>query len=202
MCLKTPRLRLSDCSVGRSTSMSSFTRVATGPRLPHPARSESPPLVLAVVGAILVYSATRPPLRLVDRPVARLPRRLFALRTERAREQTIRSPFERPTAGGCRPSVADPAPLTRGFSLSRGGKIQLCTEPTVGAYPRLRLAHRPRSVPLSPGSQAQTPVSSLARVTQRPTDAVSDRRLSRHCPQCRCTASLSLGGDLQSRSCS
>ena len=99
--------------------MSSFTRVATGPRLPHPARSESPPLVLAVVGAILVYSATRPPLRLVDRPVARLPRRLFALRTERAREQTIRSPFERPTAGGCRPSVADPAPLTRGFSQPR-----------------------------------------------------------------------------------
>ena len=119
MCLKTPRLRLSDCSVGRSTSMSSFTRVATGPRLPHPARSESPPLVLAVLGAILVYSATRPPLRLVDRPVARLPRRLFALRTERAREQTIRSPFERPTAGGCRPSVADPAPLTRGFSQPR-----------------------------------------------------------------------------------
>ena len=75
-------------------------------------------------------------------------------------------------------------------------------QPTVGAYPRLRLAHRPRSVPLSPGSQAQTPVSSLARVTQRPTDAVSDRRLSRHCPQRRCTASLSLGGDLQSRSCS
>lgn len=105
--------------MGRSTSMSSFTRVATGPRLPHPARSESPPLVLAVVGAILVYSATRPPLRLVDRPVARLPRRLFALRTERAREQTIRSPFERPTAGGCRPSVADPAPLTRGFSQPR-----------------------------------------------------------------------------------
>ena len=70
MCLKTPRLRLSDCSVGRSTSMSSFTRVATGPRLPHPARSESPPLVLAVVGAILVYSAPRPPPRQVDRPVA------------------------------------------------------------------------------------------------------------------------------------
>ena len=99
--------------------MSSFTRVATGPRLPHPARSESPPLVLAVVGAILVYSAPRPPPRQVDRPVARLPRRLFALRTERAREQTIRSPFERPTAGGCRPSVADPAPLTRGFSQPR-----------------------------------------------------------------------------------
>ena len=172
--------------------MSSFTRVATGPRLPHPARSESPPLVLAVVGAILVYSATRPPLRLVDRPVARLPRRLFALRTERAREQTRRSPFERPTAGGCRPSVADPAPLTRGFSQPRR-QDPAVHQPTVGAYPRLRLAHRPRSVPLSPGSQAQTPVSSLARVTQRPTDAVSDRRLSRHCPQRRCTASLSLG---------
>ena len=172
--------------------MSSFTRVATGPRLPHPARSESPPLVLAVVGAILVYSAPRPPPRQVDRPVARLPRRLFALRTERAREQTIRSPFERPTAGGCRPSVADPAPLTRGFSQPRR-QDPAVHQPTVGAYPRLRLAHRPRGVPLSPGSQTQAPVSSLARVTQRPTDAVSDRRLSRHCPQRRCTASLSLG---------
>lgn len=52
MCLKTPRLRRSDCSVGRSTSMSSFTRVATGPRLPHPARSSresAAPLVLAIL---------------------------------------------------------------------------------------------------------------------------------------------------------
>lgn len=138
-----------------------------------------------------LFSPETPP-RLVDRPVARLPRRLFALRTERAREQTRRSPFERPTAGGCRPSVADPAPLTRGFSQPRR-QDPAVHQPTVGAYPRLRLAHRPRGVPLSPGSQAQAPVSSLARVTQRPTDAVSDRRLSRHCPQRRCTASLSLG---------
>ena len=147
-----------------------------------------------------LFTPETPP-RLLDRPVARLPRRHFALRTERAREQTRRSPFERPTAGGCRPSVADPGPLTRGFSQPRR-QDPAVHQPTVGAYPRLRLAHRPRSVPLSPGSQAQAPVSSLARVTQRPTDAVSDRRLSRHCPQRRCTASLSLGGDLQSRSCS
>ena len=164
----------------------------------------APPRALGVSSAsgrhLGLFSPETPP-RLLDRPVARLPRRLFALRTERAREQTRRSPFERPTAGGCRPSVADPAPLTRGFSQPRR-QDPAVHQPTVGAYPRLRLAHRPRGVPLSPGSQAQAPVSSLARVTQRPTDAVSDRRLSRHCPQRRCTASLSLGGDLQSRSCS
>lgn len=164
----------------------------------------APPRALGVSSAsgrhLGLFSPETPP-RLLDRPVARLPRRLFALRTERAREQTIRSPFERPTAGGCRPSVADPAPLTRGFSQPRR-QDPAVHQPTVGAYPRLRLAHRPRGVPLSPGSQTQAPVSSLARVTQRPTDAVSDRRLSRHCPQRRCTASLSLGGDLQSRSCS
>ena len=155
----------------------------------------APPRALGVSSArarhLGLFSPETPP-RLLDRPVARLPRRLFALRTERAREQTRRSPFERPTAGGCRPSVADPAPLTRGFSQPRR-QDPAVHQPTVGAYPRLRLAHRPRGVPLSPGSQTQAPVSSLARVTQRPTDAVSDRRLSRHCPQRRCTASLSLG---------
>ena len=82
----------------------------------------APPRALGVSSArgrhLGLFSPETPP-RLLDRPVARLPRRLFALRTERAREQTRRSPFERPTAGGCRPSVADPAPLTRGFSQPR-----------------------------------------------------------------------------------
>ena len=41
MCWNTARRRRSDCSVGRSASMSSFTSVATGPLAPHAGRADA-----------------------------------------------------------------------------------------------------------------------------------------------------------------
>ena len=164
MCLKTPRLRRSDCSVGRSTSMSSFTRVATGPRLPHPARSSresAAPLVLAILA---MFCAPEPvgDTRAVDRRRrTRLPGRPSARRATRARTLTSRSPFERPNAGGthARPRARHPHPKDSIPSLSRARSAQL----TVGGCPRPYLAHRPRGVLVSPGAPPGVPVSSRAK---------------------------------------
>lgn len=164
MCLKTPRLRRSDCSVGRSTSMSSFTRVATGPRLPHPARSSresAAPLVLAILA---MFCAPEPvgDTRAVDRRRrTRLPGRPSARRATRARTLTSRSPFERPNAGGthARPRARHPHPKDSILSLSRARSAQL----TVGGCPRPYLAHRPRGVLVSPGAPPGVPVSSRAK---------------------------------------
>ena len=177
MCLKTPRLRRSDCSVGRSTSMSSFTRVATGPRLPHPARSSresAAPLVLAILA---MFCAPEPvgDTRAVDRRRrTRLPGRPSARRATRARTLTSRSPFERPNAGGthARPRARHPHPKDslphqpRKISPLNGGRLS-------APLPRAPAARCPSFTRRSAwGSRVLS-----GEVTQRPTDAVSDRRL-------------------------
>jgi len=106
--------------------MSSFTRVATGPRLPHPARSESPPLVLAVVGAILVYSPPRP------RPGCWTGRSRAYLADSSRYEPSVRESKLDARLSSARPleAVDLPSPTpppSPEDSLSRGGKIQLCT---------------------------------------------------------------------------
>jgi hypothetical protein len=168
MCLKTPRLRRSDCSVGRSTSMSSFTRVATGPRLPHPARSSresAAPLVLAILASYVLRPRARAvgDTRAVDRRRrTRLPGRPSARRATRARTLTSRSPFERPNAGGthARPRAPHPHPKDSILSLSRARSAQLVNG---GGCPRPYLAHRPRGVLVSPGAPPGVPVSSRAK---------------------------------------
>ena len=165
MCLKTPRLRRSDCSVGRSTSMSSFTRVATGPRLPHPARSSresAAPLVLAILAMFCAPEPVRWEIRgRWTVASARLPGRPSARRATRARTLTSRSPFERPNAGGthARPRARHPHPKDSILSLSRARSAHL----TVGGCPRPYLAHRPRGVLVSPGAPPGVPVSSRAK---------------------------------------
>ena len=179
MCLKTPRLRRSDCSVGRSTSMSSFTRVATGPRLPHPARSSresAAPLVLAILAMFCAPDARAVgDTRAVDRRRrTRLPGRPSARRATRARTLTSRSPFERPNAGGthARPRARHPHPKDslphqpRKISPLNGGRLS-------APLPRAPAARCPSFTRRSAwGSRVLS-----GEVTQRPTDAVSDRRL-------------------------
>ena len=168
MCLKPPRLRRSDCSVGRSTSMSSFTRVATGPRLPHPARSSresAAPLVLAILAMFCAPEPVRWEMRgRWTGASARLPGRPSARRATRARTLTSRSPFERPNAGGTRarprarhPHPKDSLPHSRERSQPAGWHL------TVGGCPRPYLAHRPRGVLVSPGAPPGVPVSSRAK---------------------------------------
>ena len=182
MCLKTPRLRRSDCSVGRSTSMSSFTRVATGPRLPHPARSSresAAPLVLAILASYVLRPRARAvgDTRAVDRRRrTRLPGRPSARRATRARTLTSRSPFERPNAGGthARPRARHPHPKDSILSLSRARSAQLVNGGRLSApLPRAPAARCPSFTRRSAwGSRVLS-----GEVTQRPTDAVSDRRL-------------------------
>ena len=178
MCLKTPRLRRSDCSVGRSTSMSSFTRVATGPRLPHPARSSresATPLVLAILAMFCAPEPVRWEIRgRWTVASARLPGRPSARRATRARTLTSRSPFERPNAGGthARPRARHPHPKDslphqpRKISPLNGGRLS-------APLPRAPAARCPSFTRRSAwGSRVLS-----GEVTQRPTDAVSDRRL-------------------------
>ena len=113
--------------------------------------------------------------RAVDRRRrTRLPGRPSARRATRARTLTSRSPFERPNAGGthARPRARHPHPKDslphqpRKISPLNGGRLS-------APLPRAPAARCPSFTRRSAwGSRVLS-----GEVTQRPTDAVSDRRL-------------------------
>lgn len=113
--------------------------------------------------------------RAVDRRRrTRLPGRPSARRATRARTLTSRSPFERPNAGGthARPRARHPHPKDslphqpRKISPLNGGRLS-------APLPRAPAARCPSLTRRSAwGSRVLS-----GEVTQRPTDAVSDRRL-------------------------
>ena len=113
--------------------------------------------------------------RAVDRRRrTRLPGRPSARRATRARTLTSRSPFERPNAGGTHARPRAPHPHPKDSILPQPRKISPVNGGRLSApLPRAPAARCPSFTRRSAwGSRVLS-----GEVTQRPTDAVSDRRL-------------------------